>query len=42
MGSNSEAWLLPDSGYEVVVLSNFDPGAAVAVSEFIRARLPRR
>lgn len=41
MGSNSEAWMLPDSGYEVVVLSNFDPGAAVAVSEFIRARLPR-
>jgi D-alanyl-D-alanine carboxypeptidase len=41
MGSNSEAWILPDSGYEVVVLSNFDPGAAVSVSEFIRARLPR-
>jgi D-alanyl-D-alanine carboxypeptidase len=41
-GSNSEAWLLPDSDYEVVVLSNFDPGAAVSVSEFIRARLPRR
>lgn len=42
MGSNSEAWILPDSGYEVVVLSNFDPGAAIAVSEFIRARLPSR
>lgn len=42
MGSNSEAWILPDSGYQVVVLSNFDPGAAVVVSEFVRARLPAK
>lgn len=41
-GSNSEAWFMPDSNYQVVVLSNFDPGAAVAASEFVRARLPLR
>jgi len=41
-GSNSEAWLLPDSGYQVVVLSNFDPVSAQVVSEFIRNRLPMR
>ena len=42
MGSNSEAWFSPDSNYMVVVLSNFDPGAAIQVSEFVRARLPQR
>ncbi len=42
MGSNSEAWFTPDSNYQVIVLSNFDPGAAIVVSEFIRARLPLR
>lgn len=42
MGSNSEAWFSPDSNYQVVVLSNFDPGAAVQVSEFVRARVPLR
>jgi D-alanyl-D-alanine carboxypeptidase len=42
MGSNSEAWFTPGSGYQVVVLSNFDPGAAMVVSEHIRARLPVR
>lgn len=40
MGSNSEAWFNPDSGYQVIVLSNFDPFAAIQVSEFVRARLP--
>lgn len=42
MGSNSEAWFTPGSGYQVIVLSNFDPGAAVQVSEFVRARVPLR
>jgi D-alanyl-D-alanine carboxypeptidase len=42
MGSNSEAWFTPESNYQVIVLSNFDPGAAIVVSEFIRARLPLR
>lgn len=42
MGSNSEALFTPDSGYDVVVLSNFDPGAAIQVSEFVRARVPLR
>jgi D-alanyl-D-alanine carboxypeptidase len=42
MGSNSEAWFMPDTGYQIIVLSNFDPGAAVVVAEFIRARLPIR
>jgi hypothetical protein len=40
MGSNSEAWFNPGSGYQVIVLSNFDFGAAKNVSEFVRARLP--
>lgn len=39
-GSNSEAWFMPDSGYVVIVMSNFDPGAATNVSAFTRARLP--
>jgi CubicO group peptidase (beta-lactamase class C family) len=42
MGSNSEAWLSPTSNYLVVVLSNFDPGAAIQVSEYVRARVPLR
>ncbi len=40
MGSNSEAWFNPATGYQVIVLSNFDFGAAKNVSEFVRARLP--
>ncbi|HEX6636318.1 MAG TPA: serine hydrolase domain-containing protein [Steroidobacteraceae bacterium] len=39
-GSSSEAWFNPASGYQVIVLSNFDFGAAKNVSEFVRARLP--
>jgi D-alanyl-D-alanine carboxypeptidase len=42
MGSNSEARFTPESGYQVIVLSNFDPGAAVQVAEFARARVPLR
>jgi CubicO group peptidase (beta-lactamase class C family) len=42
MGSNSEALFTPEAGYQVIVLSNFDPGAAVQVSEFVRARVPLR
>jgi CubicO group peptidase (beta-lactamase class C family) len=42
MGSNSEALFTPEAGYMVIVLSNFDPGAAVQVSEFVRARVPLR
>jgi hypothetical protein len=42
MGSNSEAWFSPTSNYLVVVLSNFDPGAAIQVSEYVRARVPLR
>jgi CubicO group peptidase (beta-lactamase class C family) len=42
MGSNSQALFNPGSNYQVIVLSNFDPGAAIQVSEFVRARLPLR
>jgi len=39
-GSNSEAWFMPDSGYVLVVMSNFDPSAATQVAGFIGGRLP--
>ncbi|HEU5137165.1 MAG TPA: serine hydrolase domain-containing protein [Steroidobacteraceae bacterium] len=39
-GSNAEGWFMPDSGYVLVVMSNFDPAAATNVAGFIRARLP--
>jgi len=41
-GSNSEAWFMPDSGYVLVVMSNFDPSVATQVAGFIGGRLPLR
>jgi CubicO group peptidase (beta-lactamase class C family) len=41
-GSNSEAWFMPDSGYVVIVMSNFDQDTATQVAGFIEARLPVR
>jgi D-alanyl-D-alanine carboxypeptidase len=39
-GASAEAWFLPESGYSLVVLSNFDPNSAAQVAEFARGRLP--
>jgi D-alanyl-D-alanine carboxypeptidase len=39
-GMNGELQIFPQSGYVVVVLSNFDPPAATRISDFIVNRLP--
>jgi D-alanyl-D-alanine carboxypeptidase len=39
-GMNGDLKFSPESGYIVVVLSNFDPPAASRVSDFIALRLP--
>ena len=39
-GMNGDLKFSPESGYIVVVLSNFDPPAASRVADFIAARLP--
>ena len=39
-GQNGELRVFPESGYTIVVLSNYDPPAASRLAEFIEARLP--
>lgn len=39
-GTSAEAWFMPESGYTLVVLSNFDPDSAAQLAEFARGRLP--
>jgi D-alanyl-D-alanine carboxypeptidase len=39
-GMNSELRIFPDSGYTIVVLSNFDPPVAHRVVEYYVARMP--
>ena len=39
-GQNGELRVYPESGYVVVVLSNYDPPAASRLAEFIEVRLP--
>ena len=39
-GMNAEAWFSPESGYTLIVLSNFDPPGATQLAQFTMARLP--
>jgi D-alanyl-D-alanine carboxypeptidase len=39
-GMNAEVWFSPETGYVVVVLSNFDSPAATQLAHFATARLP--
>ena len=41
-GMNGDLRIYPQSGYVVAVLSNLDPPAAGAVSNFLDLRLPSR
>ncbi|MBV9075365.1 MAG: beta-lactamase family protein [Acidobacteria bacterium] len=41
-GMNTDMEISPQSGYTIIVLSNFDPPAAQRISEFIGSRLPER
>jgi len=41
-GMNTDLEISIDSGYTIIVLSNFDPPTAQRISEFIGSRLPER